>query len=141
MGETDDKGYLLLTDIPVWNNSKITIDPLGLPPSVPATNVDMNALPGKTQAVLADFGLKATVSAVVYLQDEHGNAVPMGSRVAVKGMAGYQMVGREGGVWLENPPLPADITVFMGRESCHLKLPPITGKQYMQYGVKICSPR
>ncbi|CAH6635737.1 Fimbrial biogenesis outer membrane usher protein [Pseudocitrobacter vendiensis] len=139
VGETDDKGYLLLTDIPVWNNSKITIDPLGLPPSVPATNVDMNALPGKTQAVLADFGLKATVSAVVYLHDEQGNAVPMGSRVAIKGMAGYQMVGREGGVWLENPPLPADITVFMGRESCHLRLPPITGKQYIQYGVKICS--
>ena len=90
---------------------------------------------------MADFGLKATVSAVVYLHDEQGNAVPMGSRVAIKGMAGYQMVGREGGVWLENPPLPADITVFMGRESCHLKLPPIAGKQYMQYGVKICSPR
>lgn len=138
VGETDEEGFLLLTDIPAWSNSKITIDPLGLPPSVPVTNVDIQALPGKTQAVLADFALKSAVSAVVYLHDEQGNALPMGSRVAVKGMTGYQMVGREGGVWLENSPLPADISVFMGQTSCYLTLPSVVGKQYIQYGIKTC---
>lgn len=138
VGETDDKGYLLLTDIPAWSSSKITIDPLGLPPSVPATNVDITALPGKTQAVLADFGLKSTVSVVVYLHDAQGNALPMGSRVVVRGMAGNQMVGRDGGVWLENPPLPAEITVFMSHKTCHVTLPPAAGRQYIQYGVQKC---
>lgn len=141
VGETDDKGYLLLADIPAWSNSKITIDPLHLPVSVTATHVDMNALPGQTRALLADFALKPARSVTAYLHDEHGEAVPMGSQVVVNGMAGSQMVGREGGIWLENPPLPAEVTVNMKQARCHLTLPAVTGKQYIQYGVQICHPR
>lgn len=120
-GETDDDGYLLLTDLPRYHNNKVTIDPLALPPEVltPVTNI--YARPGTATAVKVDFDVHQAVTLQARLVDEQHQPLPSGSVVSTS--HGTTIVGRDGFIWLEDPPLPGELVVTTSERKCRVSLP------------------
>lgn len=136
-GETDEKGYLLLTDLPRYHNSKITIDPLDLPPDVIAPVTDMYARPGNGSAVKVDFNVHRAVTVQARLVDRRRQPLPLGSVVSTP--HGATIVGRDGFIWLEDPPLPGELVVKTGEGECRVTLPaPRTASTVISIGEQLC---
>ncbi|MEG5548984.1 fimbria/pilus outer membrane usher protein [Enterobacter wuhouensis] len=120
-GETDEDGYLLLTDLPRYHNNKVTIDPLALPADVMTPVTDIYARPGTATAVKVDFDVHRAVTVQARLVDEQHQPVEMGSQVSTSG--GTTIVGRDGFIWLEDPPLPGQLVVRTSAGECRVSLP------------------
>ncbi|WP_338000119.1 fimbria/pilus outer membrane usher protein [Enterobacter soli] len=121
-GETDDEGYLLLTDLPRYHNSKVTIDPLSLPADVMTPVTDIYARSGTATAVKVDFDVHHAVSVQARLVNSRHQPLPMGSVVSTP--RGATIVGRDGFIWLEDPPLPGELVVTTAQGTCRVALPP-----------------
>lgn len=136
-GETDEQGYLLLTDLPRYHNSKVTIDPLELPPDVIAPVTDMYARPGNGNAVKVDFNVHRAMTVQARLVDRHRQPLPLGSVVSTP--HGATIVGRDGFIWLEDPPLPGELVVKTGEGECRVTLPaPRTSSTVINIGEQLC---
>ncbi|MCI2292642.1 fimbria/pilus outer membrane usher protein [Enterobacter sp. I4] len=136
-GETDERGYLLLTDLPRYHNSKVTIDPLDLPPDAIAPVTDMYARPGNGSAVKVDFNVHYAVTVQARLVDARGRPLPLGSVVSTP--HGATIVGRDGFIWLEDPPLPGELVVKTGEGECRVTLPaPRAASTVMNIGEQPC---
>ena len=120
-GETDEDGYLLLTDLPRYHNSKVTIDPLALPADVMTPVTDIYARPGTAAAVKVDFDVHRAVTVQARLVDEQRRPLEMGSQVSTSG--GTTIVGRDGFIWLEDPPLSGELVVRTSAGECRVQLP------------------
>ncbi|MFK8880245.1 MULTISPECIES: fimbria/pilus outer membrane usher protein [unclassified Enterobacter] len=136
-GETDEEGYLLLTDLPRYHNSKVTINPLDLPSDVIASVTDMYARPGNSSAVKVDFNVHHAVTVQARLVDSRGAPIPLGSIVSTP--HGATIVGRDGFIWLEDPPLPGELLVKTGEGECRVTLPaPRTASSIQNIGEQPC---
>lgn len=136
-GETDDNGFLLLTDLPRYHQSKITLDPLNLPPDVVTPFTDMHAAPGVTEAVKVDFHVHRSLLVSARVVDKQHQPLPMGSRVMLPG--GATIVGRDGFIWLENPPMPGKLAMTSPAGLCHIRLPaPPRQASPMNLGELLC---
>lgn len=120
-GETDEDGYLLLTELPRYHNSKVTIDPLALPADVMTPVTDIYARPGTAAAVKVDFDVHRAVTVQARLVDKQRHPLEMGSQVSTPG--GTTIVGRDGFIWLEDPPLPGELVVRTSAGECRVSLP------------------
>ncbi|KEA52047.1 porin [Mangrovibacter sp. MFB070] len=139
VGKTDDKGWLLLTELPGYHTSKITIDPLNLPASVMTPVTERYVSPGTGQVVLVDFDMKEALSVMARLVNTHGDPLPMGSQVRLRGNSTTKSVARDGMIWLENPTLPAELEVTTSQHLCHARLPArLAGQSYLQLGNILC---
>ncbi|MEG4686299.1 fimbria/pilus outer membrane usher protein [Enterobacter cloacae] len=136
-GETDEDGYLLLTDLPRYHNSKISINPLDLPADVIAPVTDMHARPGNSSAVKVDFNVHHAVTVQARLVDSRRRPLPLGSVVSTP--QGATIVGRDGFIWLEDPPLPGELVVKTGEGECRVTLPsPRTASSIQNIGEQLC---
>ena len=136
-GETDEKGYLLLTDLPRYHASKVSINPLDLPADVIAPVTDMQARPGNGGAVKVDFNVHHAVTVQARLVDRHHNPLPLGSIVSTP--RGATIVGRDGFIWLEDPPLPGELVVKTGEAECRVRLTaPRTASPIQNIGEQQC---
>lgn len=120
-GETDENGFLLLTDLPRYHQSKITLDPLRLPPDVVTPVTDIHAAPGVTEAVKVDFHVHRSRLVTAKVVDKQRHPLPMGSRVNTPD--GATIVGRDGFIWLENPPMPGKLEIQQPAGRCQIRLP------------------
>ena len=135
--ETDKNGYLLLTDLPRYHNSKISINPLDLPADVIAPVTDMHARPGNSSAVKVDFNVHHAVTVQARLVDSRRSPLPLGSVVSTP--QGATIVGRDGFIWLEDPPLPGELVVKTGEGECRVTLPaPRTASSIQNIGEQLC---
>jgi outer membrane usher protein len=136
-GETDEDGYLLLTDLPRYHHSKISINPLDLPADVIAPVTDMHARPGNSSAVKVDFNVHHAVTVQARLVDSRRRPLPLGSVVSTP--QGATIVGRDGFIWLEDPPLPGELVVKTGEGECRVTLPaPRTASSIQNIGEQLC---
>ncbi|MEX3021404.1 fimbria/pilus outer membrane usher protein [Kluyvera sp. STS39-E] len=120
-GKTDKNGYLLLTDLPRYHNAKISLDPLNLPPDIVTPLTEMYANPGKTEAVKVDFQVHQSQLVTAQVFDEQHRPLPVGSPISFPG--GESIVGRDGFIWLENPPMPGLISIRLPSGTCSVALP------------------
>ncbi|MGX9829040.1 fimbria/pilus outer membrane usher protein [Enterobacter roggenkampii] len=136
-GETDEDGYLLLTDLPRYHNSKVSINPLDLPADVIAPVTDMHARPGNSSAVKIEFNVHHAVTVQARLVDSRRRPLPLGSVVSTP--QGATIVGRDGFIWLEDPPLPGELVVKTGEGECRVALPaPRTASSIQNMGEQLC---
>ena len=136
-GETDEDGYLLLTDLPRYHNSKVSINPLDLPADVIAPVTDMHARPGNSSAVKVEFNVHHAVTVQARLVDSRRRPLPLGSVVSTP--QGATIVGRDGFIWLEDPPLPGELVVKTGEGECRVALPaPRTASSIQNMGEQLC---
>ena len=136
-GETDDKGYLLLTDLPRYHNSKVTINPLDLPADIVAPVTDMYARPGNGSVVKAHFNIHQAVTVQARLVDAGHRPLPLGSVVSTP--HGATIVGHDGFIWLEDPPQPGQLVVKTGETACRVALSaPRTTSAIQNIGEQVC---
>ncbi|MGL5240355.1 MAG: fimbria/pilus outer membrane usher protein [Kluyvera ascorbata] len=120
-GSTDEHGYLLLTDLPRYHNAKISLDPLSLPPEIATPIVEMHARPGLSTAVKVDFQVHRARTLSARILDRGRQPLPVGSGVSYSG--GESIIGRDGFIWLENPPMPGALHIQMPTGGCTVNLP------------------
>ncbi|MCK7340964.1 fimbria/pilus outer membrane usher protein [Enterobacter cloacae] len=136
-GETDENGYLLLTDLPQYHSSKVSINPLDLPADVMAPVTDIDARPGNGSAVKVDFNVHHAVTVQARLVDSRHKPLPLGSIVSTP--RGATIVGRDGFIWLEDPPLPGELVVKTGEGECRVTLPaPRAASSIQNIGEQLC---
>ncbi|HII3244310.1 FimD/PapC C-terminal domain-containing protein [Enterobacter kobei] len=69
--------------------------------------------------------------------DLHHNPLPLGSIVSTP--RGATIVGRDGFIWLEDPPLPGELVVKTGEGECRVRLPaPRTASPIQNIGEQQC---
>lgn len=120
-GKTDKNGYLLLTDLPLYHNAKISLDPLSLPPEIVTPLTEIHARPGMTTAVKVDFQVHRARLVSAQLFDHQHQPIPVGSSVSYPGVE--SVVGRDGYIWLENPPMPSSLRIHTPIGYCNVTLP------------------
>lgn len=120
-GETDENGYLLLTDLPRYHNARISLDPLNLPPEVVTPVTEILAQPGMTTAVKVDFQVHRARLVTAQLRDRQRQPIAVGSSVSYTG--GESIVGRDGFIWLESPPMPGTLSIHTPSGPCEVTLP------------------
>ena len=100
-GKTGKSGKIVLTQVPSYRPTKVSIDPLTLPLNSNVTEVDKKVSPRAKSGVVVDFAVKTeTKSALVILKDAGGEFVPPGTMVTLEGQAEPVPMGYDGEVYL-----------------------------------------
>ncbi|TDK26080.1 fimbrial biogenesis outer membrane usher protein [Luteimonas aestuarii] len=100
VGHTDARGMLLVTPLNAWQRNKLSIDPMDLPADVRVAEVDQLATPRDRAGARVRFQVTPVRAAVLVLHDEHGQPLPVGSRVRTAD-GREAVVGYEGEAYLE----------------------------------------
>lgn len=101
IGETDERGYLLVPSVTSFYHARFQIDPLNLPADVSTPTVEQTRAIRRNSGLLITFPVKALSSANLTLVGPDGKPLPNGSPVSLAGSAQKSYVGWDGLVWLE----------------------------------------
>jgi outer membrane usher protein len=102
IGRTNARGDLLVTPLNAYQRNKLSIDPMNLPADVAINRVDAEAVPTDRAGTLVKFGIRPVHAATVVLDDDAGEPLAVGSKVALRGSAAPNtVVGYDGMVYLE----------------------------------------
>lgn len=99
-GRTNQRGYLLLTDLRGWQRNRVAIDPDQLDASVEVPSIERMVTPADRSGVHVPFAIRPVHSATLVLVDAAGRHVEAGTRVRRSG-GGEAIVGFGGELWLE----------------------------------------
>ncbi len=100
-GRTNDRGYLLLTDLRGWQRNRVAIDPDQLAPDLEVPSIERLVTPPDRSGVRVPFVIKKVHSALFELLDGKGQRVEVGTRVR-RGDGSEAIVGFDGALWLEH---------------------------------------
>ncbi len=100
-GRTNDRGYLLLSDLRGWERNRIAIDPDGLSAELRVPAIEQLVTPPNASGLHVAFPLERVRSATVTLLDADGQPVAPGTRVQ-RADGTEAIVGFEGQLWLEH---------------------------------------
>ncbi len=102
IGTTDKHGMLLVSPLNAYQNNKLSIDPMDLPPDVRIARVSALATPSDRAGTLVRFGITPIRAASIVLVDAAGMPLPLGSTVQLHGHGGESaLVGYDGAVYLD----------------------------------------
>lgn len=102
VGRTDANGLLLVPSLHAYENNRISIDPIQLPPDMHIDQVRMNAVPRRNSGVQVAFGMQRVraASLIVHLPD--GVPVPLGTAAYLNDSTEPDgWVGYDGRLYLE----------------------------------------
>ncbi|MFD0739593.1 fimbria/pilus outer membrane usher protein [Lysobacter koreensis] len=100
-GRTNDRGYLLLTDLRGWQRNRVAIDPDQLAPNLEVPSIERLVTPADRSGVRVPFAINQTHSAMLELLDANGQPVEAGTRVT-RADGSEAVVGFDGALWLEH---------------------------------------
>jgi len=100
VGNTDGSGHLLIPDLLSYNSNSVAIDTLNLPADADVPSDHADVAPRARAGVLVHFPIRRYQGAVVILQDDHRQPLPVGTSVTVEGEPTPLLVGYEGKVFL-----------------------------------------
>lgn len=101
IGNTDDKGMLLVTPLQAYQLNQLSIDPMQLPADVRVDRVKTVATPTDRAGTLVEFGIRPVRAAAIILVDGKGEFLPLGSSVRANGKGGSVLVGYDGATYLD----------------------------------------
>ena len=81
VGETDERGFLLVVPVNAYQNNKLAIDPMQLPADVRIGSTETSFTPSDRAGSRLRFSIVPVRAASVALVDGAGRPLPMGSRV------------------------------------------------------------
>lgn len=99
LGRTNDRGYLLVPDLPSWRASKIGIDLSDAPVDVASVTSELPANPRGASGTIVDFPVKHITGATLILVDGALRPLPPGTRVHLEGSDASALVGYDGQVF------------------------------------------
>jgi len=135
IGNTDEHGLLLISRLNAWQRNQISIDPLQLPADMQVGNTQLEAVPEGRSGMLTRFELRRTLSLQLGLRDRNGAWVPAGSAVWMDApglpatASALTVVGHDGMVYLQDPPMGASLRIVAPGASCVAVLPALTATQ------------
>jgi len=100
-GRTNQRGYLLLTDLRGWQRNRVAIDPDQLEPDLEVRSIERMVTPADRSGVMVPFTINKVNNAMLQLLDPNGAPVEAGTRVIRAGGA-EAIVGFDGALWLEH---------------------------------------
>lgn len=119
IGSTDSHGMLLVTPLNAYQDNRLSIDPMQLPADVRIDRVRTVAAPADRAGALVRFGITPVRAATIVLVDADGAALPLGTRVRVRGQDGEPaLVGFDGIVYLDTLEEHGELDVEMQRGRC-----------------------
>ncbi len=102
IGTTDRDGMLLVTPLHAYQNNRLAINTMDLPPDVRIAQVSATVAPTDRAGTLAHFPITPVRAASIILVDAGGKPLPLGSQVWIEGQAGEPaVVGFDGIVYLD----------------------------------------
>lgn len=102
IGTTNARGDLLVTPLNSYQQNKLSIDPMKLPPNVDISHVNAEVVPSDRAGTLVKFGIKTVHAASVILHGANGRPVTEGSSVTLRNSSSpATIVGYDGMVYLE----------------------------------------
>ncbi|QNK03284.1 fimbrial biogenesis outer membrane usher protein [Dyella telluris] len=142
VGNTNDKGQLLVTELNAWQNNDVKIDPLVLPAEIEVGRVQLSVVPPTDSGVLARFPMRRTTPVMLALRAPDGQWVAPGTeaRLESNGAPAVEVVvGYEGKVYLQDPPAGARLMVPLASGQCSIVLPdPLPGSGWLDLGELPC---
>jgi outer membrane usher protein len=119
VGKTGKSGKLLLTQVPSYRPTKVSLQPTTLPLNSNVTEIHKKVAPRAMSGVVIDFGVKKdTNSALVILQDAKGAFVPPGTLVLLEGQEEPFPMGYDGQVYVTGLSAKNDLTADVVGQSC-----------------------
>ncbi|MDE2384022.1 MAG: fimbrial biogenesis outer membrane usher protein [Alphaproteobacteria bacterium] len=119
IGKTGKNGKLLLTQVPSYRPSKVSVEPTTLPLNSNVTEVDRKVAPRAMSGAVVDFGVKKdTSSALVILKDALGAFVPPGTLVTLEGQKDPFPMGYDGQVYITGLAGTNTVSADVGGQSC-----------------------
>lgn len=101
IGKTNTSGHYLLSNLNPYQPNHISIDPLTLPADIQFGQNRMIVVPAQRAGIRANFELHSVRAAVLVLNDDSGQPLPLGSHVYLSDTPVPVMVGYDGQVYLE----------------------------------------
>ncbi|GAB3113611.1 fimbrial biogenesis outer membrane usher protein [Bordetella tumbae] len=101
MGQTNDRGQLLVPWVTSYTPAKFAIDTLQLPANVRAGDTEKRVAVSQGSGFLLDFSLQTRVSATVTLVDTDGQPLSLGSRATELNSGVSSVVGWDGQAYFE----------------------------------------
>ncbi|RZT93603.1 fimbria/pilus outer membrane usher protein [Rivibacter subsaxonicus] len=102
VGRTDADGQLVISRIPAYNASKISIDPLSVPIDASVSKTREWVTSYQRTGVLIDFALRRERNALLRFVDGAGKPLPVGAMVEVEGRAERYPIGFDGEAFVSN---------------------------------------
>lgn len=101
VGRTGRSGKILVPDLRAWEDNKISIDPLSLPPEAIMAATETTARPAYRSGAVVDFGVEiGSDNMLVVLVDRDGRPLEVGGRVVYVDRGDEVLVGFDGEVFL-----------------------------------------
>ena len=144
IGETNDKGYLLLDRLNAYQRNQISIDTLKLAPDLKIDRVQIDAVPQSQNGVLAHFAMRRVSNLQITLKDQHGEFLPAGGDALLDSDNATEpkrlMIGYDGLVYVEDAPAEARLRARTASgKDCVAQLPSnATATGWKDLGELIC---
>lgn len=124
VGQTNDRGYLLVTGLNAHQINEIRIDPANLPATLSIDHLTERAVPARGAGAFVEFPIASDKSVLMILVDETGAEVPVGSVVRTEDASeSIAVVGFDGQVYLEDS-RPASLMIVETQDGlCTARLP------------------
>ncbi|MBF5004657.1 fimbria/pilus outer membrane usher protein [Diaphorobacter caeni] len=111
VGQTNDKGYLLVDRLNAYQRNLISIDTLSLAPDLKIDRVQADAVPQYQGGVLARFAMRHVSNLQITLKDQRGEFLPAGGDALLESDDGTAkrpvLIGYDGLVYVEDAPANA----------------------------------
>ncbi|WP_370465558.1 fimbria/pilus outer membrane usher protein [Nissabacter sp. SGAir0207] len=142
IGETDDRGYLLVPTVTSFYHARFQIDPLDLPADVSTPTVERTLSIRRNSGLLVNFPVKQLSAANLTLVGPDGKPLPNGSTVRVEGRPSPIYVGWDGLVWLEEAKQENRLTITRMDDGsvCHVTVRLPQPKGLHTLGPLVCRP-
>ena len=101
IGNTNDKGYLLISGVSAWYPASYSINALNLPADTQLKETERRIALRRNSGYLLEFPMEQERVASVILHDEQNQPLPVSSLVSRAGLPDAP-VGYDGIAWLEN---------------------------------------
>lgn len=141
VGRTDANGLLVVGRLIPWQDNRLTIDPLSLPPEMWIGQVEKSAVPAGRTGVRVAFDMHPVLSVQARVRDTAGEPLPAGSAVwLLPGDSGGEagaaadapaidaastVIGEDSLLYLQDPPAHARLRVRHEGHYCEIVLPDV----------------
>jgi len=123
VGNTDDKGQLLVTPLNAWEKNDISISAENLPADVRIERLRIEAVPATQSGMLVRFPMKELLTLEFSARLPDGTWVPAGTDAVMLPGGDSTTVGYGGSVYLEAPPAGGQLRMDLGEGACSVSLP------------------
>lgn len=101
VGKSDGDGILLVTGLASYNPVNVSISTKTLPIDTNVVNDRVQIMAAENHGIDVDFELYQTKAAIIILNDESGQPIPVGATASLNGEQGDNFVGWDGELYLE----------------------------------------